>query len=208
MLHESQERPAAYVEERVLYARNKFLTTSKPAVTGGKPITEELAVELRLTTFGTSACPPRGEWVRSPLVMRPPNQPLSYGLVAPRNGARSLLSGLQAHIIKWLLFDSRPLTKDNKPTEPPEGYLRPSEEQQEEALWRACSEVIWRCGGGFNAQNTSDTKVVVALPTDTTYVQHSAQYYQDGVTEKFQLEEGAGALLLLYAAVLSRGWDK
>ncbi|CAK1600365.1 unnamed protein product [Parnassius mnemosyne] len=216
-------------EERVLYARNKFLTTSKPAVTGGKPITEELAIELRVTTFGTSTCPPRGEWIKSPLIMRPPDQPLSYGLTAPRNGARSLLSGLQAHIIKWLLFDSRPLTKDNKSKEPPESYLRPSEERQEEALWRACSEVIWRCGGGFNTQNTSDTKVVVALPTDITYVQHSAQYYQDGITEKlhlfefnsledlqifikrymyvFQSEEGAGALLLLYAAVLSRGCD-
>ncbi|XP_013181121.1 PREDICTED: protein FAM188B2-like [Papilio xuthus] len=216
-------------EERVLYARNKFLSTSKPAVTGGKPITEELAIELRMTTFGTAACPPRGEWIHSPLVLRAPDQPLAYGLAAPRNGTRSLLSALQAHLIKWLLFDSRPMTKDNKSTEPPESYLRPSDERQEEALWRACSEVIWRCGGGFNSQNTPETKVTVALPTGKTYVQHSASYYQDGVTEKlhlfefnkledlqifikrymyvFLLEEGAGALLILYAAVLSRGCE-
>ncbi|KAH9638816.1 hypothetical protein HF086_011371 [Spodoptera exigua] len=116
--------------------------------------------------------------------MRPPDQPLGYGLAAPRNGARSLLSALQAHVIKWLLFDSRPQTKDNKCDVPPDTYLRPSEERQEEALWRACSEVIWRCGGGNSIQAGVDPKAVVALPTDHCYVQHSSQYYQDGVTEK------------------------
>ncbi|KOB74030.1 UPF0526 protein C7orf67-like protein [Operophtera brumata] len=88
--------------------------------------------------------------------MRPPEQPLSYGLAAPRNGARSLLSALQAHIIKWLLFDSRPLTKDNKSVE--------------EALWRACSEVIWRCGGGFNHQAGVEPKAVVVLPGEDLHL--------------------------------------
>ncbi|XP_063634171.1 inactive ubiquitin carboxyl-terminal hydrolase MINDY-4B isoform X3 [Cydia splendana] len=193
--------------ERVLYPRNKLSPGTKPCVVGGNPITEELAVELRVTTFGTASCPPRVEWVRSPLVMRAPDQPLAYGLAAPRNGTRSLLAGLQAHVIKWLLFDSRPLTKDNKSAEPPETYLRPSEERQEEALWRACSEVIWRCAGGMTPPQTGQPKAVVALPSDMTYVQHSSTYYQDGVTEKFKIDEGCGALLLLYAAVLSRGCE-
>ncbi|XP_063372730.1 inactive ubiquitin carboxyl-terminal hydrolase MINDY-4B isoform X3 [Cydia amplana] len=193
--------------ERVLYPRNKLSPGTKPCVVGGNPITEELAVELRVTTFGTASCPPRVEWVRSPIVMRAPDQHLAYGLAAPRNGTRSLLAGLQAHVIKWLLFDSRPLTKDNKSADPPETYLRPSEERQEEALWRACSEVIWRCAGGMTPPQTGQPKAVVALPSDMTYVQHSSTYYQDGVTEKFKIEEGCGALLLLYAAVLSRGCD-
>ncbi|XP_061382762.1 inactive ubiquitin carboxyl-terminal hydrolase MINDY-4B isoform X2 [Danaus plexippus] len=212
--------------ERVLYARNRQVG-ARPSVVGGKPITEDLAIELRVTAFGTASCPPRGEWIHTPLVMRPPDHPLAYGLAAPRNGTRSLLSGLQAHIIKWLLFDSRPLTKDNKSVEPPDSYLRPSEERQEEALWRACSEVIWRCGGGFNAQ--TDTKVTVTLPTNQVYIQHSSQYYQDGITEMlhlfefksledlqiflkrylylFQSEDGSGSLLLLYACILSRGCE-
>lgn len=54
-------------------------------------------------------------------------------------------------------------------------YLRPSEEKQEEALWRSLSEVIWRCAAD---------QATVALPTDNTYVQHSSSYYQDGITEK------------------------
>ncbi|CAK1541353.1 unnamed protein product [Leptosia nina] len=190
--------------ERVLYARNRVLVGSKPAVVGGTPITEELAVDLRITAFGTASCPPRGEWIHTPLIMRPAEQPLGYGLSAQRNGTRSLLSGLQAHIIKWLLFDSRPVTKDKKTTEPPDSYLRPSEERQEEALWRGCSEVIWRCAAGSGA---AEPRAVVALPTDNTYVQHSSSYYQDGITEKFQSEDGSGALLLLYAVILSRGCE-
>ncbi|XP_073948945.1 inactive ubiquitin carboxyl-terminal hydrolase MINDY-4B isoform X3 [Choristoneura fumiferana] len=216
-------------KERVLYPRNKLSPGAKPCVVGGKPITEAQAIELRVTTFGTASCSPRAEWIRSPIVMRAASQPLGYGLAAPRNGARSLLAGLQAHIIKWLLFDSRPLTKDNKSLEPPETYLRPSEERQEEALWRACSEVIWRCAGGMNIPQGGEAKAVVALPSDIVYVQHSSYYFQDGVTEKlhifefnnledvqifvkrflylFKTEEGCGALLLLYAAVLSRGCE-
>ncbi|XP_047507662.1 inactive ubiquitin carboxyl-terminal hydrolase MINDY-4B isoform X2 [Pieris napi] len=213
-------------DERVLYARNRVLVGARPAVVGGTPITEAMAMELRITAFGTAACPPRGEWIHTPLVMRPAENCLGYGLSAQRNGTRSLLSGLQAHIIKWLLFDSRPVTKDNKSTEHPDSYLRPSEEKQEEALWRACSEVIWRCAAGAGA---SDPQAVVALPTDNTYVQHSSSYYQDGITEKlhmfelksledlqifikrylylFQSEDGSGALLLLYSAILSRGCE-
>ncbi|XP_050684518.1 inactive ubiquitin carboxyl-terminal hydrolase MINDY-4B [Leptidea sinapis] len=211
--------------ERVIYARSRMQAGAKPAVVGGKPITEELAMELRITAFGTSSCPPRGEWILSPLAMRPADQLLGFGLSASRNGTRSLLSGLQAHIIKWLLFDSRPVTKDNKSSEPPDSYLRPSEERQEEALWRSCSDIIWRCGG----QGQTEPKAIVALPTDKIYVQHGSNYYQDGVTEKlhlfefsnledlqifikrylylFQIEDGAGALLLLYAAILSRGCE-
>ncbi|CAH0723010.1 unnamed protein product, partial [Brenthis ino] len=213
-------------EERVLYARNRQ-PGLRPAVIGGKPISEELAIELRVTAFGTSSCPPRGEWIHTPLVMRPSDQPLGYGLAAPRNGTRSLLSALQANIIKWLLFDSRPLTKDNKSMEPPDSYLRPNEERQEEALWRASSEVIWRCAGGFNAQ--TEVKATVGLPTGQVYVQHSSTYYQDGITEMlhmfdfksledlqiflkrylylFQSEDGSGSLLLLYACILSRGCE-
>ncbi|KAI8430414.1 hypothetical protein MSG28_000695 [Choristoneura fumiferana] len=207
MLPGKRYAPAVLTEERVLYPRNKLSPGAKPCVVGGKPITEAQAIELRVTTFGTASCSPRAEWIRSPIVMRAASQPLGYGLAAPRNGARSLLAGLQAHIIKWLLFDSRPLTKDNKSLEPPETYLRPSEERQEEALWRACSEVIWRCAGGMNIPQGGEAKAVVALPSDIVYVQHSSYYFQDGVTEKFKTEEGCGALLLLYAAVLSRGCE-
>ncbi|CAG9108370.1 unnamed protein product [Plutella xylostella] len=77
---------AARVDERVIYPRNK-LNGSRPSVVGGQPITEELAMELRVTAFGSSSCAPRGEWVRTPLTMRAPGQPMAYGLAAPRNGA-------------------------------------------------------------------------------------------------------------------------
>ncbi|XP_028035901.1 inactive ubiquitin carboxyl-terminal hydrolase MINDY-4B isoform X2 [Bombyx mandarina] len=229
MHHSPSDSVSSIFEERVLYARNKLLNGAKPAVVGGTPITEELASELRITAFGTASCPTRAEWICSPLMMRTPDQPLSYGLAAPRNGTRSLLSGLQAHIIKWLLFDSRPITKDNKSGVPPETYLRPSEDRQEEALWRACSEVLWRCAGGFNHQTSSEPLAKVALPSENVYVQHNSRYYQDGVTEKlhifelksledlqiflkqylylFQSQECPGAMLVLYSLMLTRGCE-
>ncbi|KPI99133.1 Protein FAM188B [Papilio xuthus] len=187
-------------EERTLYLRNK-LHANKSIVAGGRIITEELAIELRVTIFGTAACPPRGEWIRSPLIMRPPDQAFAYGLIGQRNSTRALLTGLQAYILKWILFDSRPPTMDKKSAEPPESQLRISEALQEEVSWRVCSDVIWQCG----AQSGSDGKAVVALPTETTYVYNNLKYYQDGVTEKFQGDGGSGALLMLYAMVLTRG---
>ncbi|GBP79478.1 Inactive ubiquitin carboxyl-terminal hydrolase MINDY-4B [Eumeta japonica] len=192
-------------EERVLYARSRAGPEARAPVASGAPITERQAIELRMVAFGSASCPPRGEWLRTPIAMRPAEQPLGFGLLAPRNGARSLLSALQAHVIKWLLFDSRASTKDNKANLPPETYLRPSEERQEESIWRACAEVVWRCAAGVHADD--ERRATVALPTDKTYVQHSSQYYQDGVTEKLQAEDGPGALLVLYAAILSRGCD-
>ncbi|XP_045542463.1 inactive ubiquitin carboxyl-terminal hydrolase MINDY-4B-like [Papilio machaon] len=220
-LGRSYEENFFLFSERALYLRNKLLLTNKSTVAGGRIITEELAIELRVTIFGTAACPPRGEWIRSPLLMRPPDLPFAYGLMGPRNSTRSLLTGLQAYIIKWILFDSRPPSMNKKSAEPPESHLRISEALQEEVLWRVCSDVIWRCG----AQSGSDNKAVVALPTDTTYVYNNLKYYQDGVTEKLQLFElknleelqiflkrylyifqgDGGALLLLYAMVLTRG---
>lgn len=58
--------------------------------------------------FGSSGCPPRGEWVRTPLTMRQGGQALAFGLTAPRNATRGLLTALGAHVLKHLLFGERP----------------------------------------------------------------------------------------------------
>ena len=69
--------------------------------------------ELRKVVFGCSVSSPKGEWLRTGLVFREPDQELGYGLKAPRNGTRGLLSVVQAHIIKHLLFEKR--GKDQHP---------------------------------------------------------------------------------------------
>lgn len=63
--------------------------------------------DLRQTVFGSAAAPPRGEWTRTGLIFGLPHQELPYGLRCPRNATRGLQSVLQAHIIKYLLFDCR-----------------------------------------------------------------------------------------------------
>lgn len=54
--------------------------------------------------------------------------------------------------------------------------LRPSKDEQTEALWRAISDILWKIG--------ERKKAVVALPQERSYVAHSIAYFQDSITEK------------------------
>ncbi|XP_077283192.1 inactive ubiquitin carboxyl-terminal hydrolase MINDY-4B, partial [Arctopsyche grandis] len=201
------------VTEKVLYARSsRGPPGSRIPVSGGTPITEELAIELRQLIFGAAGCPTRGEWLRTSLGSK------SWCPSSPRNTTRGLLTVVAAYSLKYLLFDNRP--KDSKgKCLPTDALLHPDEKRQQEALCVAISEILWKAG--------EQKKCVVALPQDTVYVQHSHSYYQDSITEKlhifeffkvddleifvkrylylFEEEPGAGALLLLYSLVLSRG---
>lgn len=198
-----------------MYARGQQ-RMHRPAVVGGEPITPERAVALRTVVFGTCATPSKGEWLRTGLVFREPGKDLSYGLKAPRNGTRGLLSAVQAYVIKYLLFDdncsSDKLSSSSQ-------YLKPSKEKQREVLELALVDILWKIGEG--------KKAVVCLPQEKSYVPHSLAYFQDSLTEKlhffevnneeelkmlikrysylFQDEPGPGALLLLYSAVITRG---
>jgi hypothetical protein len=71
------------------------------------------AQELRQVVFGCSVSAPKHEWLRTGLVFRDADQELGYGLKSPRNGTRGLLSVVQGHIIKHLLFEKR--DKDQRP---------------------------------------------------------------------------------------------
>lgn len=77
--------------------------------------------------------------------------------------------------------------------------LKPSYERQIEALTSTVAEIIWRSAGGFAVQNIgcssgqsaagnkSAPTAVVVLPQETPYVQHSVQYFQDGLTETVRI---------------------
>jgi hypothetical protein len=69
--------------------------------------------ELRQVVFGCSLSAPKHEWLRTGLVFRDADQDLGYGLKSLRNSTRGLLSVVQAHIIKHLLFEKR--GKDQQP---------------------------------------------------------------------------------------------
>lgn len=51
-----------------------------------------------------------------------------------------------------------------------------NENQQNEALLIAMTEILWNIG--------EKTKVIVTLPGETAFIPHSHSYFQDSVTEK------------------------
>nr|XP_050869154.1 probable ubiquitin carboxyl-terminal hydrolase MINDY-4 [Vespula vulgaris] len=227
-------------KERIIYPRNTR-TLPKIVVAGGTPIDEETCMMLRTLVFGSCACPPKAEWARTGLTLRPYGQNLAFGLRAPRNTTRGLITAVQAIMLKNFLFKCN--IQDGRIG--PDILLKPSYDRQVEVLCLAISEIIWRCAGGFVAHNQNSSciassnldtksvsvpKAIVALPQKIPYLQHSVQYFQDGLTETlhlfefisiedlqifikrylylFQDEGGPGAKLLLYSAVLSRGLVK
>ncbi|KAI4489501.1 hypothetical protein M0802_011036 [Mischocyttarus mexicanus] len=222
--------PDELYPERIIYPRNTR-TLPKTIVSGGKPIDEETCMMLRTLIFGSCACPPRAEWARTGLTLRPYGQNLAFGLRSPRNTTRGLVTTYRLQVVNLSV----------------RSLLRPSYDRQVDVLCLAISEIIWRCAGGSIGSNQSNSncsstssnldtksvslpKAIVALPQKTPYLQHSVQYFQDGLTETlhlfeftsiedlqifikrylylFQDEGGPGAKLLLYSAVLSRGLTK
>lgn len=59
--------------------------------------------------------------------------------------------------------------------------LKPTECEQQQALWTAISEILWNIG--------ERQKVIVGMPGDIPHLQHTNAYFQDGVTEKIYLFE-------------------
>ncbi|EDW19268.1 inactive ubiquitin carboxyl-terminal hydrolase MINDY-4B [Drosophila mojavensis] len=186
---------------------------------GGTPITSELATELRKLVFGTAGIPMRAEWLQTSFVFGAAGKDeLAYGLRSPRNATRGMLSVVQGFILKYLLFARKP-SRAAATANP----LMATAEMQRDALFNALLEIL---------RIISDKgKVTMVLPSaDEVFVDHSATYFHDTVTEKlytftlspneelehflkrnfqyFTEEETPGTLLFLYSAVLTRSMGK
>lgn len=59
---------------------------------------------LRTLVFGSCASPPKIEWTRTGLTLRPYGQSLAFGLRTPRNTTRGLVTAVQAIMLKHFLF--------------------------------------------------------------------------------------------------------
>lgn len=71
--------------------------------------------------------------------------------------------------------------------------LKPTEQQQSEALLAAMSEILWNIG--------EKTRVVVVLPGEVPHIAHSHTYFQDTVTEKVTNSFGLFFLILVESEV-------
>lgn len=54
--------------------------------------------------------------------------------------------------------------------------MKPSKQQQLEALCKTLTEILWKIG--------ENNKTIVCLPQEKSYVPHSLNYFQDNVTER------------------------
>ncbi|NXI57476.1 MIY4B hydrolase, partial [Chloroceryle aenea] len=131
-------------------------------------------------------------------------------------GTRAILMAVQAHIIKFLLFERN--TGDTHL----ERLCRIGRREQSEALAVALAELLWAAGGGRRA--------VVCLVTTAIHIVPSPDYKADTLTERLQLfeffekaaaqeflfdhincfrsEGGHGVILFLYSLLFSRTLER
>ena len=172
------------------------------------PVSYKDAVSLRRILFGTATGRSfNQEWKRQGFFFCDLPD-IEFGLIQLKGGPCGLLASLQAHILKYLLFQS----------EHPTGKaLRPTGALRRLALRQAISEVLWRAGGHRN--------VSVALLAPSPHFGSNSGYKCDQLTEFLQIHllrsqeelnsfleqnlsqfthESPGCILLLYSALLSR----
>ncbi|KAK7085631.1 DUF4205, partial [Halocaridina rubra] len=206
---------------RVLYPTKPNSSVQKIPVVGGTPITTELATELRTLTFGSAALmgAAESEWLGQWFDFHDADTYQAYGLRAPRFGTRGFIMCVQGYVLKHLLFNRRgPRSHGGDPAE----QLKVTIKSQEDSLVGAISDILWKAGDRQMA--------VLCLTQETSYINDSATYQTDGVTEKihtfefkkqdeltfwlkkylfeFLGDETEGVLLLLYSIILSRGFEK
>uniref|UniRef100_A0A1B0B1A0 Ubiquitin carboxyl-terminal hydrolase MINDY n=1 Tax=Glossina palpalis gambiensis TaxID=67801 RepID=A0A1B0B1A0_9MUSC len=139
---------------------------------GGTPITTEMATELRQLVFGTSAIPMRAEWTHTPFTFGSSKEEFSYGLRSPRNATRGLLSVVQGFILKYVLFDYKSGKQNTN------DVLCLSGDIQKAALISALMEIL------RTIADKGKVTMVLPSPDDEIFVEHSATYFHDSITEK------------------------
>ncbi|XP_030910793.2 inactive ubiquitin carboxyl-terminal hydrolase MINDY-4B [Melopsittacus undulatus] len=184
--------------------------------TGGRPISLEMAMELRKLLFGNVFQLFSCEWAKACFRFREPYSDLAYALETENGGARAILMAVQAYIIKYLLF-----IRTTEYTHL-ERLCRVSRQEQGEALAAALADTLWAAGGGGRA--------MICLITTAIHVVPSSDYKADNFTERIHLfefsekaaaqefilghincfkdERSHGVILFLYSLLFSRTLER
>mmetsp|Transcript_35118 Transcript_35118/g.44367 ORF Transcript_35118/g.44367 Transcript_35118/m.44367 type:complete len:492 (-) Transcript_35118:40-1515(-) len=180
----------------------------------GEPISEtvvdvETANALRKLAFGDERQAFNDAWQQQGFTFVTEVPELGYGLIQFEGGPCGVMAAVQAFVLKELLFSSNSGIDFRQPTVP----------QQNSALVKAIAAILWQAG--------DHQECVVALPRGRAKIERSTAYKPDGITEKlhmytfdtkeslegfiwsnireFTSPKGAGAVSLVYSAMLSRG---
>ena len=207
--HHSQSICLEDLDEMELNSIHTTQPAVRSAAVPSHPISYKEAVALRRIVFGTATgCSFNQEWKRQGFFFC--DLPgIEFGLIQLKGGPCGLLASLQAHILKFLLFQSE---------QPTGKALSPKGALRKLALRQAISEVLWRAGG--------HRSVSVALLATSPHFGSNSGYKCDQLTEFLQvhvlrsveelnsfleqnlsrfMHESPGCILLLYSALLSRG---
>ncbi|XP_076033668.1 inactive ubiquitin carboxyl-terminal hydrolase MINDY-4B-like [Oratosquilla oratoria] len=212
--------PPKVIGERVLYSSRGKTTAQKVPLLGGTPISLDTAVNLRTALFGDAETRPMSleAWTGLPFGFCEAETADAYRLSITKEATKGVLMCVQGYVLKHLLFSRR----GPKASGDPEGLLRATAWNQEEALVGALSDILWKVGERQQA--------VLCLPQQTSHIVEAPGYAMDGCTEKihtfeynkqedlacsikkylFEFLSGTenGVLLFLYSVLLSRGLDR
>nr|XP_054767713.1 probable ubiquitin carboxyl-terminal hydrolase MINDY-4 [Lytechinus pictus] len=187
-------------------------SSKKPIDT--RPITQQLAMQLKTLLFGQGTGCFNDEWRLQGLGFNELSD-ISYGIVQHKGGPCGLLASVQACMLQRLLFSegSTPMTAAN--------LKLVSEKRRVKCLVQAICDIVWRAGQKRNA--------VIALPATKPHFSGGGRYKNDGLTETINLNlfksrdelaeyvqgnigvftesKGRGCILLLYSTLFSRTID-
>ncbi|XP_073780448.1 inactive ubiquitin carboxyl-terminal hydrolase MINDY-4B isoform X3 [Danio rerio] len=184
---------------------------------GGQAMSPELAVSLRTVLFGNTFHIFNYEWKKSFFKFREPFSEMAYALETERGGACAVQMVVQAHIIKYLLFN-RSAESDCTI----QSMMTVGEMEQRKALAAALTDILWAAG-------EEETVTVCLVTSERCFTPH-LNYKLDSFTERLQLftfkkkeearafiyehiqcfrEEGShGIILFLYSLIFSRTIDR
>ncbi|KAI2655898.1 Inactive ubiquitin carboxyl-terminal hydrolase MINDY-4B [Labeo rohita] len=155
------------------YSIPQTLTVS-PSL-GGQPLSPELAVSLRKILFGNTFHIFSYEWKKSFFKFREPFSDMAYALETERvGGACAVQMVVQAHIIKYLLFN-RPENSDCTM----QSMVTLGEKEQRKALAAALTDILWTAG-------EEQTATVCLVTSECCFTPHM-DYKLDNFTERLQL---------------------
>ncbi|XP_075426557.1 inactive ubiquitin carboxyl-terminal hydrolase MINDY-4B-like isoform X2 [Ascaphus truei] len=199
----------------VLYSIPKAVIVASDL--GGKPVSLDMAMELRKMLFGNTFHIFNYEWKKSLFKFRDTFSNLAYALEVEKGGSRAIQMAVQAHVIKYLLF-----TRNEEEHSYLESLYEISQKQQERALAAALADILWTAGEGKRA--------TICLFTSNAYFTESPDYKADKFTERLQLfefmekekvekficvhihcfkDEGShGVILFLYSLLFSRTFQQ
>ncbi|CAF0728986.1 unnamed protein product [Didymodactylos carnosus] len=170
-----EKAPKLLDDDYIASIGNSLNMNSLRLYSQGDPITLAIASTLRLLSNGTTIHSFSTTWFNSKFIFRDIEDPINYGLVADRTGARGLILCVQSFILRSLL--TKKLLSEVK-----HGSVSVSAEARIDAFVDAITEMLWQAGDRRGA-------TIVVPYGDECFSNYGDHYVPDEFTERLHLFE-------------------